>query len=101
MGGVISISFPSQILPDRFLQGMNEHAIYEKVGTKRQRYVSTLSSYTEWVLTYMSNSPSIAGLRTTWCPEVVDLMERMWAHEHQDRPTISEVVEELESILHR
>ncbi|KAF7974846.1 hypothetical protein HWV62_11225 [Athelia sp. TMB] len=63
-------------------EGMNEHAIYEKVGTKRQR-------------------PSIAGLRTQWCPEIVELMERMWAHEHQDRPTMSEVVEELENILHK
>lgn len=98
---MILILIASSAIPDRFLQGMNEHAIYEKVGTKRQRYVSTLTSFHDWVLTYMPNSPSITSLRTTWCPEVVDLMERMWAHEHQDRPTISEVVEELESILHR
>lgn len=26
-------------------------------------------------------------------------MERMWAHEHQDRPTMTEVVQELEEML--
>jgi mitogen-activated protein kinase kinase kinase 13 len=25
-------------------------------------------------------------------------MERMWAHEHQERPTMSEVVQELEAL---
>ncbi|KAJ3517394.1 hypothetical protein NLJ89_g517 [Agrocybe chaxingu] len=61
-------------------EGMNEHAIYEIVGTKRQR-------------------PSIAGLRKQWCPEIVDLVERMWAQEHQDRPTMTEVVETLEELV--
>lgn len=61
-------------------EGMNEHAIYDIVGAKRQR-------------------PSLSGLRKQWCPEVVDLMERMWAQEHQDRPTMSEVVQELEKML--
>ncbi|KII89063.1 hypothetical protein PLICRDRAFT_40703 [Plicaturopsis crispa FD-325 SS-3] len=61
-------------------EGMNEHAIYEIVGAKRQR-------------------PSISGLRKQYCPEIVDLVERMWAHEHQDRPTMSEVVEELEMLV--
>ncbi|KJA27023.1 hypothetical protein HYPSUDRAFT_179787 [Hypholoma sublateritium FD-334 SS-4] len=63
-------------------EGMNEHAIYEIVGAKRQR-------------------PSISGLRKQWCPELVDLIERMWAHEHQDRPTITQVVESLEDLLTR
>lgn len=40
-------------------------------------------------------SPSMSGLRKQWCPEIVDLVERMWAQEHQDRPTMSQVVEEL------
>ncbi|KAJ3839334.1 hypothetical protein F5878DRAFT_679064 [Lentinula raphanica] len=61
-------------------EGMNEHAIYEVVGTKKQR-------------------PSLSGLRKQWCPEVVDLIERMWAQEHQDRPTMSEVVETLQELV--
>ena len=59
---------------------MNEHAIYEAVGSKRQR-------------------PSVAGLRKQYCPEIVDLMERMWAQEPNERPTMSQVVTEVESIL--
>ena len=43
--------------------------------------------------------PSVSGLRMQWCPEIVDLIERMWAQEHQDRPTMSEVVQELEKIV--
>ncbi|KAL1721158.1 hypothetical protein EV715DRAFT_249550 [Schizophyllum commune] len=61
-------------------EGMNEHAIYEAVGSKRQR-------------------PSVAGLRKQYCPEIVDLMERMWAQEPNERPTMSQVVTEVESIL--
>ncbi|KAI0345412.1 hypothetical protein BDW22DRAFT_1354345 [Trametopsis cervina] len=61
-------------------EGMNEHAIYDLVGAKRQR-------------------PSLHGLRNRWCPEIVDLIERMWAQDHQDRPTMSEVVEELEKLV--
>lgn len=63
-------------------EGMNEHAIYEAVGSKRQR-------------------PSVSGLRKQWCPEIVDLIERMWAQEHQDRPTITEVVTELEELVRK
>ncbi|KAF5373913.1 hypothetical protein D9758_000770 [Tetrapyrgos nigripes] len=61
-------------------KGMNEHAIYEAVGAKKQR-------------------PSLTGLRQRWCNGVVDLIERMWAQEHQDRPTMSEVVEELQELV--
>ncbi|KAF7322489.1 Protein kinase domain-containing protein [Mycena chlorophos] len=60
-------------------EGMNEHAIYEIVGTKKQR-------------------PPTAGLRKQWCPAIVDLIERMWAQQHEDRPTMSEVVLALEEI---
>ncbi|KAG2147232.1 hypothetical protein BD769DRAFT_1649870 [Suillus cothurnatus] len=60
-------------------EGMNEHAIYDIVGAKRQR-------------------PSITGLRKQWCPDIIDLLERMWAHDPNDRPTMSEVVKELERI---
>ena len=59
---------------------MNEHAIYEAVGSKRQR-------------------PSVAGLRKQYCPEIVDLMERMWAQDHADRPTMTEVVIELKNLV--
>ncbi|KAJ3851325.1 hypothetical protein EV368DRAFT_83648 [Lentinula lateritia] len=61
-------------------EGMNEHAIYEIVGTKKQR-------------------PTLSGLRKQWCHEIVDFIERMWAQEHQDRPTMSEVVETLEDLI--
>ncbi|KDR73605.1 hypothetical protein GALMADRAFT_142074 [Galerina marginata CBS 339.88] len=63
-------------------EGMNEHAIYEIVGAKRQR-------------------PSLASLRKQWCPEIVDFIERMWAQEHQERPTMTEVVEFLEELAGR
>ncbi|KAI3616708.1 tkl protein kinase [Moniliophthora roreri] len=61
-------------------EGMNEHAIYEVVGTKKQR-------------------PSLTGLKKQWCPEIVDLIEHMWAQDHQERPTMSEVVERLEELV--
>ncbi|KAF8328357.1 kinase-like domain-containing protein [Cantharellus anzutake] len=61
-------------------EGMNEHAIYDVVGTKRQR-------------------PSVAGLRKQWCPEIVDLMERMWSQDSRDRPFITHVVQEIEKIM--
>ncbi|CAE6481806.1 unnamed protein product [Rhizoctonia solani] len=60
--------------------GMNEHAIYEAVGAKKQR-------------------PPINGLRKQYCPEIVDLVEKMWAQEAKDRPTIKRVVEELERLI--
>ncbi|EJD53204.1 kinase-like protein [Auricularia subglabra TFB-10046 SS5] len=61
-------------------EGMNEHAIYDAVGAKKQR-------------------PSVSGMRKQWCPEVVDLMERMWAQDPGDRPTMTEVVRQLEAII--
>ncbi|KAI0032283.1 hypothetical protein K488DRAFT_50223 [Vararia minispora EC-137] len=63
-------------------EGMNEHAIYDAVGAKKQR-------------------PSTTGLRKQWCPEIIDLIERMWAQEHQDRPTMTEVVTELEGLVRK
>ncbi|KAJ7219567.1 hypothetical protein GGX14DRAFT_592781, partial [Mycena pura] len=60
-------------------EGMNEHAIYEIVGTRKQR-------------------PSTSGLKKQWCPEIVDLIERMWAQQHDDRPTMAEVVAALEEM---
>ncbi|KAF8559690.1 kinase-like protein [Imleria badia] len=61
-------------------EGMNEHAIYETVGAKRQR-------------------PSVGGLRKQYCPEIVGLIECMWAHDPAERPTISEVVQKLEQLV--
>jgi hypothetical protein len=58
---------------------MNEHAIYDIVGSKKQR-------------------PSLANLRKQWSSEIVDLIERMWAQQHDDRPTMSEVVQALEEM---
>ncbi len=43
--------------------------------------------------------PSIAGLKKQWCPEIVELMEHMWEQDPADRPTMSEVVQELERII--
>jgi len=61
-------------------EGMNEHAIYEAVGSKHQR-------------------PSLSGLRKLWCPEIVDLTEKMWAQDANDRPDITEIVNELQVII--
>ncbi|KIJ35704.1 hypothetical protein M422DRAFT_180399 [Sphaerobolus stellatus SS14] len=60
-------------------EGMNEHAIYETVGAKQQR-------------------PSVAGLAKQWCPEIVELMEKMWAQDHKDRPDMTYVVQQLEAL---
>ncbi|KAF8582190.1 kinase-like protein [Ramaria rubella] len=60
-------------------EDMNEHAIYEAVGEKQQR-------------------PSMAGLTKQWCPEIVKLIESMWAQEHKDRPDMTYVVEQLEAL---
>ncbi|KAF5331125.1 hypothetical protein D9619_005371 [Psilocybe cf. subviscida] len=63
-------------------EGMNEHAIYEVVGAKRQR-------------------PPTASLKKQWGNEIVELIEHMWAQEHQNRPTMTEVVRALEDIQTR
>ncbi|KEP53862.1 tyrosine kinase family catalytic domain protein [Rhizoctonia solani 123E] len=61
-------------------EGMNEHAIYEAVGAKKLR-------------------PPTNGLRKQYCAEIVDLVEKMWAQEPKERPTIKRVVEELERLV--
>lgn len=63
-------------------EGMNEHAIYDIVGAKRQR-------------------PATEGLQRQWRPELVNLMERMWIHDPAGRPNMDEVVTELEEIFNR
>ena len=79
---------------------MNEHAIYEVVGSKRQRYVE-IPLFRCRVLTSAHHRPSVSGLRKQWCPDIVDLIERMWAQDHQDRPTMTEVVTELEELVRK
>lgn len=82
-------------------EGMNEHAIYDIVGAKRQRWV-LIMLVVNVPLNRQFFRPSVSGLRKQWCPEVIDLIERMWAQEHQDRPTMTEVVQELEKmVLHK
>ena len=49
--------------------------------------------YTRWL------RPSIAGLRKQWCPEIVDLMEKMWAQDPRDRPTMTEVMNRLRELV--
>jgi serine/threonine protein kinase len=61
-------------------EGMNEHAIYDLVGTKRHR-------------------PSVHKLHLQWGDDIVDLMEEMWVQEPKERPTMTAVVERLEAIL--
>lgn len=79
---------------------MNEHAIYDLVGAKHQRYVN----YASRVVPKADEPtlrPSLNGLRNRWCPEIVDLIERMWAQDHQDRPTMTEVVQEVEVLVRK
>ena len=40
----------------------------------------------------------MSGLRKQWCPEIVDLVERMWAQDPSERPDMSKVVEEVDRI---
>ncbi|KAL7410705.1 kinase-like domain-containing protein [Mrakia frigida] len=61
-------------------EGMNEHAIYDTVGTKKLR-------------------PSTHKLRSQWGTEVVDLMESMWAQEPKERPTMTDVVDRLVELM--
>lgn len=60
-------------------EGMNEHAIYDAVGSKQQR-------------------PTVAGLAKQWCSETVELMEQMWSQDPKDRPDMTSVVEQLEHL---
>jgi mitogen-activated protein kinase kinase kinase 13 len=44
-------------------------------------------------------SPAVAGLETQWCPEIVELMQRMWAQDAADRPDMKDVVIEVERLV--
>lgn len=61
-------------------EGHNEHYIYDAVGTKHRR-------------------PPVTGMRKHWGSEPVNLMERMWHQDPAERPTMTDVVHDLESIL--
>ena len=41
----------------------------------------------------------MSGLRKQYCPEIVGLVECMWAHDPAERPTMSEVVQKLEQLV--
>lgn len=79
-------------------EGMNEHAIYDLVGAKRQRYVTVPVDLLS-TGSLDGCRPSTHGLKNRWCPEIVDLMEHMWEQDPADRPTMTEVVQELERLV--
>ncbi|KAM0746890.1 kinase-like protein, partial [Meredithblackwellia eburnea MCA 4105] len=60
-------------------EGMNEHAIYDAVGQKNIR-------------------PSTASLGRTWGAEILELINAMWQSDHTRRPSMAQVVAELEII---
>ncbi|SNX83874.1 uncharacterized protein MEPE_02582 [Melanopsichium pennsylvanicum] len=61
-------------------QGMNEHQIYQDVGQKKQR-------------------PYTGFIRRQFGGEIVDLLDRMWDHNPKNRPSMTEVCDELESLI--
>ncbi|KLT39753.1 kinase-like protein [Cutaneotrichosporon oleaginosum] len=61
-------------------EGHNEHYIYDAVGQKHKR-------------------PPLTGLRKHWGAEPVNLIERMWHQDPAERPTMSDVVADLEALL--
>lgn len=58
-------------------------------------------TYDQFIDFVVLTSPSISGLRKQWSPEIIELMERMWAQDPHDRPTMTQVVEELEMMCHQ
>ncbi|GAA6029287.1 hypothetical protein JCM8097_003604 [Rhodosporidiobolus ruineniae] len=61
-------------------EGQNEHAIYHDVGARQLR-------------------PATGPLRRQWGGEVVDLVTAMWAQDASDRPSMTQVVAELELMI--
>ncbi|KAL1406071.1 hypothetical protein Q8F55_007754 [Vanrija albida] len=61
-------------------EGHNEHYIYDAVGQKQKR-------------------PPLSGLRKHWGAEPVNLIERMWHQDPAERPTMSDVVADLEALI--
>ncbi|GAA6006344.1 uncharacterized protein JCM10292_002655 [Rhodotorula paludigena] len=62
-------------------EGQNEHAIYHDVGAKQLR-------------------PPAGPLRRQWGSEIIDLMTQMWDQDSARRPAMSQVVAELQQLLH-
>lgn len=61
-------------------QGMNEHEIYLNVGQKQLR-------------------PFTGTIRRRYGGEIVELLDRMWAHLPRDRPSMTDVCAELERLI--
>ncbi|CAD6986497.1 unnamed protein product [Tilletia controversa] len=61
-------------------QDMNEHQIYLDVGQKRQR-------------------PYTGSIRRQYGDDIVELLDRMWHHSPRERPTMTEVCEQLEVLI--
>ncbi|TIA87948.1 hypothetical protein E3P99_02881 [Wallemia hederae] len=61
-------------------EGQNEHYIYDQVGQKHKR-------------------PSLNQFRRQWGPDILNLIDRMWAQDGKHRPSATQVVRELETII--
>lgn len=61
-------------------QDMNEHQIYQDVGQKKLR-------------------PPTVAIRRQYGSEIVDLLDRMWNHNPKERPTMTQVCEEMERLM--
>lgn len=61
-------------------QDMNEHQIYLDVGQKKLR-------------------PSTVSIRRRYGAEIVDLLDRMWDQNPKERPTMTQVCQELEQLV--
>lgn len=59
---------------------MNEHAIYSEAGQKKIR-------------------PSLIAARRVYGQGIADLIEAMWQADFKDRPSMSQVVLELQVLL--
>ena len=75
---------------------MNEHAIYEAVGQKHQRYAILFYFFEQFCSCLFR--PPVSALRKQWCHEIIDLIEIMWDQDPSDRPSMAEVVEELQRL---
>lgn len=61
-------------------EGQNEHGIYQDVGQRHLR-------------------PATAGMRRQWGDEILNLVEKLWAQSPNDRPTMKEVIKELDTVI--
>jgi hypothetical protein len=51
------------------------------------------------VMLTLSTRPSTFAIRKRWGTEVVELLERMWQHDPADRPTMTDVKDDIQAIL--